>query len=229
VKAREEIQKIIASIPQVRWATHPKEVLKAVPSGIPELDRALGGGFPKGRISILYSDNFASSGRFSIAIYTVSNITREGGNVAWIDADGSLDPYLLMQNGADMGRILLVKGRMPQKKALKVLEEIVRRTFFQIVIFSFVSWKNLVWTPSLNLRVLKTLEQSRIALLLLCKQKPEGLLSNLCCVALPPLKPFFDKRHRLFLGAFLDSPTFSTFLPYRASYTFYPIEGGKYG
>jgi hypothetical protein len=229
VKAREEIQKIIASIPQVRWATHPKEVLKAVPSGIPELDRVLGGGFPKGRISILYADGFASAGRFSIAIYTVSNITKAGGSVAWIDADGSLDPYLLKQYGADMRRILLVKGHMPQKKALKVLEEVVACNFFQIVVFSFLSWKNPLWNPSLSIRILKTIEKSRVALLLVSKGKPDGLLSNSCCVALPPLKPFFDERHRIFLGAFLDSPTFSTFLPYRASSTFYPIEGGKYG
>jgi len=230
VRVREEIQKIIASIPQVKWATHPKEVLKAVPSGILELDKALGGGFPKGRISILYSDGSASAGRFSIALHTVIKITREEeGNVAWIDADGSLDPYLLKQYGADMRRILLVKGRIPPKKALKVLEDIVGCTFFQIVVCSLLSWKNLVWSPSVFLRIIKTIEKSRVALLLLCKQKPDGLSSNSCCVALPPLKPVFDERHRLFLGAFLKSPKFSTFLPYSASSSFYLLEGGKDG
>src|SRR5574344_1470179 len=59
-------------------------------SGALSLDLALGGGYPKGRIIEIYGPE--SSGKTTLALHAISEIQKQGGQAAFIDAEHALDP-----------------------------------------------------------------------------------------------------------------------------------------
>ena len=73
--------------PQLRLGGLPDEALARCPTGIPELDRLLGGGFPRGRLSEIAGPG--SCGRTSLALALLSEATRAGEVVAVADGAGT--------------------------------------------------------------------------------------------------------------------------------------------
>ncbi len=77
-------------------------------TGIPELDAALGGGLPRGRLSELLASR--STGATSLALRACRAVTAErGGLVAWVDAPDALDPGSAAAAGLDLERLLWVR------------------------------------------------------------------------------------------------------------------------
>ena len=90
------------------------------PSGITELDRVLGGGFPRG--SVVELCGTASSGRTSLAFSLLAEATERQEACAFVDVSDSLDPISLAAAGVDLSRLLWIRcgetgNREPDLKA----------------------------------------------------------------------------------------------------------------
>lgn len=94
--------------PQVRRGSLPPEPTRRRPSGIPDLDRLLGGGFPCGRLSEIAGP--PSSGRTSLALSLLASSVRPGGIAAWVDAADAFDPACAATAGAELSRVLWVRA-----------------------------------------------------------------------------------------------------------------------
>lgn len=58
-------------------------------SGCLTLDRALGGGYPKGRIVEVYGPE--ASGKTTLALHAIAEVQRRGGYCVFIDAEHAFD------------------------------------------------------------------------------------------------------------------------------------------
>src|ERR1051325_899086 len=77
------------------------------PSGIGELDEALGGGFPRG--SLVELCGAASSGRTSLAFSLLAQATERQEACAFVDVSDSLDPISLAASGVELPRLLWIR------------------------------------------------------------------------------------------------------------------------
>lgn len=81
-----------------------------VPTGMFEFDLAIGGGFPKGRYSIVYGPE--GSGKTNLCYLAVANAQKSGGycnKAIWIDLEGTFDPKWAKQFGVDVDELIVVK------------------------------------------------------------------------------------------------------------------------
>jgi recombination protein RecA len=97
-----------------------RSAVELQPSGIGELDAALGGGFPRGSLVELCGP--ASSGRTSLAFSLLAQATERQEACAFVDASDSLDPMSLAAAGVELSQLLWVRcgdtqGRGPDFKA----------------------------------------------------------------------------------------------------------------
>lgn len=76
-------------------------------SGVPELDAALGGGFPRG--SLVEVCGPVSSGRTSLSLAALAHATKWGQACAIIDVSDALDPMSLAAAGVDLSRLLWIR------------------------------------------------------------------------------------------------------------------------
>jgi recombination protein RecA len=77
------------------------------PSGVTELDAALGGGFPRGSLVELFGP--ASSGRTSLAFSLLAHATERQEACAFVDVSDSLDPISLAAAGVELPRLLWIR------------------------------------------------------------------------------------------------------------------------
>lgn len=112
-----------------------------VPSGIAELDRALGGGFASGSIGTL--EGPVSSGRTALAARLLAGATALG-LAAAID-DGSCYPPDLARAGVELDRLLLVSAqeRLAVGRAADIL---LRSKAFAVVTMPAVGLRATVWS-----------------------------------------------------------------------------------
>ncbi len=85
----------------------PRIVRELAACGIPELDALLGGGLPIGAISELVGPQ--GSGRTTLALAALAEMTEAGKSVAWIDTTDALDPESAAAAGVDLDRQLWVR------------------------------------------------------------------------------------------------------------------------
>jgi recombination protein RecA len=78
-----------------------------IPFGIPALDKMLGGGVPKKRLSIFAGAS--NAGKSYLAMQAVVQIQKTGGSVVWIDAEMSWDAEWAEKCGIDVDKILVVQ------------------------------------------------------------------------------------------------------------------------
>ena len=73
--------------------------VEVIPTGSLALDLALGiGGVPKGRIIEIYGPE--SSGKTTLALHILAQAQKQGGEVAFIDAEHALDPAYARRGAA---------------------------------------------------------------------------------------------------------------------------------
>ena len=100
-------------------------------TGVPALDRALGGGLPRGALVELVGR--ASSGRFSAALAALAAVTAAGEPAALVDVGGSLDPGSAGRLGVRLDRLLwAVPRRLPE--AVRAAEELLAAGFPLVVL-----------------------------------------------------------------------------------------------
>ena len=120
------------------------DVTRLTPSGVPDLDRVLGGGWRTGAISEVVGRR--STGRTRVLMATLAMATRQGQVVALVDAVDRFDPASAASAGVDLDRLLWVRGpaitmehgRPPMidraiKQAVRACDLIIRAGGFAIV------------------------------------------------------------------------------------------------
>lgn len=79
---------------------------RRLPCGITALDRLIGGGIARGRISEIIGN--PGAGKTSLAAAFAVSATAGGEVVAWLDADGSFDPASIAAAGVELARMLWI-------------------------------------------------------------------------------------------------------------------------
>jgi hypothetical protein len=141
----------------------PLPVEQLIPSGIPEVDELLAGGFPAGTVATLEGE----TGRWSLAAGLVAGITRRS-LVAIID-DGGLYPPALAEAGACLERVLVV----PARKALamaRAADILLRSRICRLVLMPFVTLRDAVWE-----RLAKLAHRSGVLLIVVAAQAGAAL------------------------------------------------------
>lgn len=80
-----------------------------LPTGLADLDQALGGGYPRGAITELTGP--LGAGALSLARACAAAATREGHLVAWLDPGFSFDPDGAIEGGASLDRLCWLRPR----------------------------------------------------------------------------------------------------------------------
>ncbi len=105
---RSQIEAALAPRVPVVFGTGATQCSKPLQAtGIEALDCLLGGGFPMGAVCEVFGPE--CSGRTSLALAFLAQVTREGSACAWIDVADSLDPESAAASGVDLQRLLWVR------------------------------------------------------------------------------------------------------------------------
>ncbi len=95
-----------------------------IPTGSLTLDLALGvGGLPKGRIIEIYGPE--SSGKTTLALHVLAETQKQGGEVAFVDAEHALDPEYAAALGVDIDNLLISQPDYGEQ-ALEITDALVR-------------------------------------------------------------------------------------------------------
>ncbi len=105
---------------------------ETISAGIPEVD-ALTGGLPRGGLIEICGP--ASSGRTSLLIATLAEITRQEEVAALVDANDAFDPHSALAAGVALERLLWVRCHRPRQveQALKAADLLVQGGGFGLV------------------------------------------------------------------------------------------------
>jgi recombination protein RecA len=101
-------RRLDGTLTRVLPSTNPLDEQASGRTGIPVLDRRLGGGLPRGHLSEVVGPQ--SSGRTSLMLQAMAAATARGELVALVDALDMLDVESLVAAGVDCSRLLWVRG-----------------------------------------------------------------------------------------------------------------------
>ncbi|MEO7993220.1 MAG: recombinase RecA [bacterium] len=108
-----------------------------ISTGLLSLDFALGvGGIPYGRVIEIYGAE--SSGKTTMALHIASEVQREGGTVAFVDAEHALDPKYAGVIGVNVNE-LLVSQPDTGEQALEITDMLVRSGAVNLIIIDSVA------------------------------------------------------------------------------------------
>jgi len=111
--------------------------VEVIPSGSLALDLALGvGGIPKGRITEIFGPE--SSGKTTLAQHIIAEAQRQGGMVAYIDAEHALDPSYAANCGVNVDDLLISQPDTGEQ-ALEITEALVRSHAIDVMIIDSVA------------------------------------------------------------------------------------------
>ena len=121
----------------MRLGDRPDMNVEAIPTGSLALDAALGiGGVPKGRIIEIYGPE--SSGKTTLALHILAEAQKQGGEVAFVDAEHALDPVYAAALGVDTDN-LLVSQPDTGEQALEITDALVRSGAVDAVVVDSVA------------------------------------------------------------------------------------------
>src|SRR5258708_23215290 len=114
-----------------------KMKIEVISTGIIALDLALGvGGFPRGRIIEIYGPE--ASGKTTLALSTIAQAQKLGGQCAFVDAEHALDPTRAEQLGGDLDNLLLSQPDTGEQ-ALEITETLIRSGALDVVVVDSVA------------------------------------------------------------------------------------------
>lgn len=100
------------------------------------LDRALGGGVPKGRIIEIYGPE--SSGKTTLALHVIAEAQKNGGTAAFIDAEHALDPEYAKRIGVQTEELLISQPDNGEQ-ALEIVETLTRSGAVDVIVIDSVA------------------------------------------------------------------------------------------
>ena len=135
--AIEQIQKQFGKGSIMRLGEGPTVPVEVIPTGILPLDLALGvGGVPKGRIIEIFGPE--ASGKTTLCLSLISEIQKEGGTAAFIDAEHAMDPAWAKILGVKL-EDLLVSQPDTGEQALEIVETLVRSGGIDLIVVDSVA------------------------------------------------------------------------------------------
>lgn len=102
------------------------QVVERVPTGMFEVDLALGGGFPRGRYSIVYGPE--GSGKTNLTYCAIANAQRlppPCNKAVFVDLEGTFDPAWASMFGIDVDALIVVKPSYGEE-AMDMIDALVR-------------------------------------------------------------------------------------------------------
>ena len=121
----------------IKMGENPQMNVSAISTGSLSLDLALGiGGLPRGRIIEIYGPE--SSGKTTLALHSIAEAQKKGGEAAFIDAEHALDPVYAKALGVDIDN-LLVSQPDSGEQALEICDALVRSGAIDIVVIDSVA------------------------------------------------------------------------------------------
>ncbi|MBQ3195774.1 MAG: recombinase RecA [Clostridia bacterium] len=143
-KKKEALQVALAQVEKkygkgsvMRLGENARMEVSSVSTGSLSLDLALGiGGLPKGRIIEIYGPE--SSGKTTVALHSVAEVQKQGGEAAFIDAEHALDPVYAKALGVNIDD-LLVSQPDDGEQALEIAEMLIRSGAVEIVVIDSVA------------------------------------------------------------------------------------------
>ena len=111
--------------------------VEAISTGSLALDLALGvGGLPRGRIIEIYGPE--SSGKTTLALHVLAQAQKQGGEVAFIDAEHALDPTYARALGVKIDDMLISQPDTGEQ-ALEICESLVRTGAIDVIVVDSVA------------------------------------------------------------------------------------------
>ncbi len=111
--------------------------VEAISTGALSLDLALGiGGLPKGRIVEIYGPE--SSGKTTLALTTIAQAQKQGGVVAFVDAEHALDVGYARKLGVNT-QDMLISQPDTGEQALEIVETLVRSGAIDVLVVDSVA------------------------------------------------------------------------------------------
>ena len=108
-----------------------------LPTGCLSIDLALGiGGLPRGRIVEIYGPE--SSGKTTLSLHVIAETQKNGGNVAFIDAEHALDPEYAKALGIDLSK-LYVSQPDHGEQALDITHRLCESAAFDLIVIDSVA------------------------------------------------------------------------------------------
>lgn len=115
---RTQVESRLGACVSAAFAEHARAPLATIPTGIDDIDRALGG-VPLGAITEIVAPRFISAGRKSIHAQLLARATQEH-VCALVDVTDSFDPKSAQATGVNLDRLLWVRC---SGQAMKGLEQ----------------------------------------------------------------------------------------------------------
>lgn len=108
-----------------------------VPTGSISLDLALGvGGVPRGRVIEIFGPE--SSGKTSLALHILAEAQKQGGAVAFVDAEHALDPDYAKKLGVNVEELLISQPDSGEQ-ALQIVETLVSSGIIDVIVIDSVA------------------------------------------------------------------------------------------
>ena len=135
--AMQQIEKAYGKGAVMRLGSETRLNVEAISTGALSLDIALGiGGLPKGRIVEMYGPE--SSGKTTVALHCVAEAQKQGGNVAFIDAEHALDPVYAEKLGVNVADLLVAQPDTGEQ-ALEIAEMLTRSGAIDLLVVDSVA------------------------------------------------------------------------------------------
>jgi recombination protein RecA len=113
------------------------EGISAISTGSISLDIATGiGGLPRGRIVEIFGPE--SSGKTTLALHAIAEVQKEGGIVAFIDAEHAMDPEYAKKLGVNTENLLVSQPDYGEQ-ALEIAETLIRSGAVDMVVIDSVA------------------------------------------------------------------------------------------
>lgn len=132
-----EIKKNFGEGTVMRLGDNTKMDVKVISTGSINIDGALGiGGVPRGRIVEIYGAE--SSGKTTIALHILAEAQKNGGIVAFIDAEHALDPVYAKALGVNIDELLISQPDTGEQ-AFEIAEALVRSNAIDVIVVDSVA------------------------------------------------------------------------------------------
>lgn len=176
------------------------EEVPVISTGAFSLDLALGvGGVPRGRIIEIFGNE--SSGKTTLSLHIAANAQKQGGIVAFIDAEHALDLAYARRIGVDVDNLLLSQPNSGEE-ALQITEQLVRSGAVDVVIVDSVA--ALVPQSELEGDIGDSHMGAQARLMSQAMRKLTGLLSTTKTLCI------FTNQIRMKIGVMFGSPETTT-------------------
>lgn len=132
-----ELQKEFGEGAVMRLEEVSKVDVETISTGSPSLDLALGvGGLPRGRVIEIFGPE--ASGKTTVALETIAEVQKRGGNVAFVDVEHALDPEYAKRIGVDINNIVISQPDSGED-ALNLVERLVKSGLFDVIVIDSVA------------------------------------------------------------------------------------------